>query len=229
MKNPVIIYKNVSELQDRTPTHAFVENTDLVIVKFDEQISVLYGRCLHRGALMSDGSVVGDNLICGLHNWDYRLDTGVSEYNNKEVLNKFGSWIEDGDLYLDTNEVIAFEEIHPQPFNRDIYLGSYADTHPESTEPYTRYITELARNGLSNYGHHGPSAAMGVDRDTLPKWEHIQFLPAQLSKRPLLDDEKVVARACGHDHINKFHFDDLSTFNWDIHKLTGILYAGTNP
>ena len=40
---------------------------------------------------------------------------------------------------------------------------------------------------------------------------------------------KVVARACGHDHINKFHFEDLSTFNWDIHKLTGILYAGTNP
>lgn len=32
---------------------------------------------------------------------------------------------------------------------------------------------------------------MGVDRDTLPKLEDIQFLPAQLSKRPLLDEEEV--------------------------------------
>jgi glutamate synthase domain-containing protein 2 len=32
---------------------------------------------------------------------------------------------------------------------------------------------------------------MGVDRNTLPKWEDIQFLPAQLASRPLLDDEEV--------------------------------------
>ena len=77
------------------PTHARVENTDLVIVKYGDKVSVLYGRCLHRGALMSDGRVEGDNLICGLHNWDYRIDTGVSQYNNKEVLHKFSSRVDD--------------------------------------------------------------------------------------------------------------------------------------
>ena len=51
-------------------------------------VSVLYGRCLHRGALMADGHVEGDNLICGLHDWDYRLDTGVSAYSHHEVLNE---------------------------------------------------------------------------------------------------------------------------------------------
>jgi len=35
---------------------------------------------------------------------------------------------------------------------------------------------------------------MGVDRNTLPKWENIQFLPAQLATRPLLDDEEVHTR-----------------------------------
>ena len=80
---------------------------------------------------------------------------------------------------------------HPQPFNRDEYLGQYADTHPENTEPYTGYIKKLATHGLKKDGHHGPSESMGVDRNTLPKWESIQFLPAQLATRPLLDDEKV--------------------------------------
>ena len=184
------------ELSDRQPEHALVENTDLVIIRFDDQISVLYGRCLHRGAMLSDGHVDDqDNLICGVHQWDYRIDSGVSAYNNEEFLHKFKVVKkEDGAIYIDRADVVAFEEIHPQRFRRDEYLGAYQDTHPEPTEPYTSYIRELARNGLKNYGHHGPSAAMGVDRDTLPKWDDIQFLPAQLHHRPLLDEDDVATK-----------------------------------
>lgn len=72
----ISIFK-VADLQDRKPEHALIANVDLVIVKFDEDISVLYGRCLHRGALMSDGHVRGNSLICGVHNWDYRMDSGI--------------------------------------------------------------------------------------------------------------------------------------------------------
>ncbi|MDN5216569.1 glutamate synthase-related protein [Fulvivirgaceae bacterium BMA12] len=180
-----------SQLEEKIPAHALVENVDLVVIKYGDNFSILYGRCLHRGALLSDGEVVGDNLICGLHQWDYRIDTGVSEYNNDEFLHKFRAAKKDSQIYVDASEVRAYHEKYPQPFDRSQYLGSYADTHPEATEPYTLYIKELAQNGLKNYGHHGPTMAMGVDRNTLPKWEDIQFLPAQLSRRPLLDDEEV--------------------------------------
>ena len=181
----------LNDLIDRTPTHHQVNGLDLVIIRYDENVSVLYGRCLHRGALMADGYIEGDNLICGVHGWDYRIDSGVSEYNNNEVLQKFKSSINEGSVWVDEDEINAFLEEHPQPFNRESYLGQYADTHPENTEPYTSYIKELAVNGLQNFGHHGPSEAMGVDRNTLPKWEDIQFLPAQLASRPLLDEEQV--------------------------------------
>ena len=185
---------SLSELEDRKPFHALVEEIDLVLVKYDENISVLYGRCLHRGALMADGHIEGDNLICGVHAWDYRYDTGVSEYNPKEVLNKFTSYIEDGQVWVDREEILAFKVKNPPAFNRDQYLGAFSDTHPENTEPYTLYIKELAQNGLRNYGHHGPSESMGVDRNSLPKWEDIQFLPAQLATRPLLDEEEVYTK-----------------------------------
>jgi len=179
------------ELEDRTPVPYQINGLDLVIVKYDDQVSVLYGRCLHRGALMADGHISGDNLVCGVHGWDYRYDTGVSEYNNEEALHKFSAEIKNDYIWVDESEIDSFLTEHPQPFDRDQYLGQYADTHPEATEPYTRYIKELARNGLKNHGHHGPSASMGVDRNTLPKWTDIQFLPAQLAKRPLLDEEQV--------------------------------------
>jgi glutamate synthase domain-containing protein 2 len=178
-------------LKEKNPHHHQVNGLDLVLVRYDDQVSVLYGRCLHRGALMADGRIEGQNLICGLHGWDYRYDTGVSAYNNDEALHKFHAEIKEGSVYLDEDEINQYVKDHPQPFNRSSYLGQYADTNPEDTEPYTKYIRELARNGLKNYGHHGPSAAMGVDRNTLPKWEEIQFLPAQLARRPLLDKEEV--------------------------------------
>ncbi len=181
----------ISKLQEKQPTYALVKNTDLVIIKHEQGISVLYGRCHHRGALLADGHIEGKNLICGVHGWDYRYDTGVSEYNNDEYLHKFTHFIEGDSLMIDKNEIIRFEIDHPQPFNRDEYLGTYADTHPEDTEPYTGYIRELAKNQLKKIGHHGFSASMGVDRNTLPKWNDIQFLPAQLSSRPLLDHDDV--------------------------------------
>lgn len=190
LKEPVIVAV-FSELSDRQPKGALVEKVDLVIVRFDDQISVLYGRCLHRGALLADGFIDGHNLICGVHNWDYRFDTGVSEYNNHEVLEKFTAVIHENGIYVDAAEIREFHDHHPQPFKRDEYLGPFADTHPENTEPYSAYIKDLAQNGLKKYGHHGPTAAMGVDRNTLPRWENIQFLPAQLARRPLLDDEPV--------------------------------------
>ncbi len=179
------------QLENRKPTHAQVSKTDLVLIRYEDKVSVLYGRCLHRGALLGDGFVEGDNLICGLHNWDYRIDTGVSEYNNSEVLHKFKEYVVDGKVYIDKKEVEQFEIDTPSPFNEDEYLGKYADTHPEATEPYTGYIKGLAQDGLSKLGHHGATEAMGVDRNTLPKWGNIQMLPAQMAKKPLLDDVPV--------------------------------------
>jgi glutamate synthase domain-containing protein 2/nitrite reductase/ring-hydroxylating ferredoxin subunit len=178
-------------LQDRTPIHALVAGIDLVITRFDDTVSVLYGRCAHRGALMSDGHVEGDDLICGVHGWDYRLDTGISGYNNSETLPKFNAWVDDDQVFVDEDEIAAWAGKHPQPFNRDAYQGAYQDPTGTVDEPHVKLIRKLADEGLSKMGHHGPSAAMGVPRDSLPKWDDLQFVVGQLHKLPLLDDELV--------------------------------------
>ena len=178
-------------LQDRKPVYGLVAGVDLVIIRYDQNVSVLYGRCLHRGALMADGYVEGDNLICGLHKWDYRLDTGVSEYDNSEQLHKFTSWLKGGKVLVDQDEIAAWANEHPQPYQRDDYLGLYADTHGTPDEPYTKLIQGYAKDGLSKTGHHGVVDAMGVPRRELPDWDDIQVLTAQLHRPPLLDDEPV--------------------------------------
>jgi len=183
----------ISELKPLEPSYAMVANVDLVITRFSdkEEVSVLYGRCHHRGALLSDGHISGDDLICGLHNWDYNYKSGVSAYNNEEKLHKFSVWVEDGQVLVDEDEIKSWEKQNPQPYNRSAYQGLYQDVHGAPEEPHSKYIQHLAEHGLSQLGHHGRVDAMGVARQDLPNWEDIQMLTAQLHKVPLLDEAEV--------------------------------------
>jgi glutamate synthase domain-containing protein 2/nitrite reductase/ring-hydroxylating ferredoxin subunit len=190
MKKKIAIY-DWNKLEDRKPAYALLRNTDLVIIRYDDQVSVLFGRCLHRGALLADGYIDGHNLICGVHFWDYRYDTGISEYNNEEVLQKFTAIVENGKVWIDEAEVEEFEQTEPIAIRRDEYLGAYAATHPTPEEPKMDEIHRLAKHGLEKDGHHGPVAAMGVSSELLPKWDDIQILPAQLARQPHLEDVAV--------------------------------------
>ena len=182
---------SLHELPELKPVHALVSGVDLVIVRDGQHVHALYGRCHHRGALLSDGHIDGHNLICGLHGWDYRYDTGISEYNNDEHLHKFAVRVEQGEVFVNEAEVEAFRIAHPQPFDRDAYQGMFADVHGDPAEPHVALIRQLADSGLEKTGHHGPTVAMGVERGKLPSWDDLQFVTAQLHRLPLLDEEPV--------------------------------------
>jgi glutamate synthase domain-containing protein 2/nitrite reductase/ring-hydroxylating ferredoxin subunit len=182
-----------ADLEPVKPAYALVGDVDLVVVRWEgqEQVSVLYGRCAHRGALMADGRIEGGNIVCGLHDWDYCYKSGISSYNPAERLHRFNSWVEDGQVWVDEDEILAWTEVNPQPYDREAYQGLYKDHHGGPEEPHYQYIQHLAEHGLSRVGHHGRVGAMGVSRDRLPIWEDIQILTAQLHKVPLLDEHPV--------------------------------------
>ncbi|MFO8045575.1 MAG: glutamate synthase-related protein [Halomonas sp.] len=73
-----------------------------------------------------------------------------------------------------------------------------ADRMPEAKataqEPTVAFIHQLAREGLAGVGRHGPISAMGVPRHTLPEWDDLQLMVAQLASQPLLDDAEVATR-----------------------------------
>ncbi len=165
---------------------------------------------------MTDGTVDGDNLLCGLHGWDYRIDTGVSAYNNAEALTKFSSVLVDDEVLVDRNEVVGYLMRHPQPFDPDVYQGYYRDPHATPEEPYVQLIHELAANGLTKTGHHGPVTAMGVPRQELPSWDSLQFVTAQLDRLPLLDDEPVATEVCIGPNADRPLWLDIPIFVTDM-------------
>ena len=62
---------------------------------------------------------------------------------------------------------------------------------PTPEEPTVAFIHQLAREGLSKVGHHGPMTSMGVPRKDLPHWDDLQIMAAQMATKPLLDDVAV--------------------------------------
>lgn len=58
-------------------------------------------------------------------------------------------------------------------------------------EPTVEFIHQLAREGLSKMGHHGPMTSMGVPRHLLPHWDDIQVMTAQMATKPLLEEVTV--------------------------------------
>jgi glutamate synthase domain-containing protein 2/CDGSH-type Zn-finger protein len=75
------------------------------------------------------------------------------------------------------------------PRTPNVKAGIQAE--PTAEEPTVAYIHELAKNGLSKFGHHGPMGAMGVPRSELPHWDDIQMLAAQFANKPLMEDVSV--------------------------------------
>ena len=83
-------------------------------------------------------------------------------------------------------------------------------------EPHVEFIHQLAREGLSKLGHHGPMTAMGVPRDKLPKWDDIQILTAQLATQPLMDDHPVNSTLTIGPRANKPLHLDIPMFVSDM-------------
>ncbi|MCC5843739.1 MAG: CDGSH iron-sulfur domain-containing protein [Verrucomicrobia bacterium] len=58
-------------------------------------------------------------------------------------------------------------------------------------EPTVEFIHQLAREGLTKVGHHGPMTSMGVPRHKLPHWDDLQIMVAQMAVKPLMEDVPV--------------------------------------
>lgn len=69
---------------------------------------------------------------------------------------------------------------------------------------------------------------IATQKDHLRKRLEIDQSAGRLTNFLLATNEliKVIARACGYDDIRKFNPEDLTTFQYEMHRLTGVHYGG---
>ncbi len=90
-----------------------------------------------------------------------------------------------------THKKFSPQQVGKEGPSIEVILDAMPIASPTIEEPTVAYIHELANNGLSKVGHHGPMTSMGVPRHLLPHWDDIQVMVAQMATKPLLEDQPV--------------------------------------
>ncbi|WP_020408702.1 glutamate synthase-related protein [Hahella ganghwensis] len=111
---------------------------------------------------------------------------------------------EDGEAYLcackhtgnapycdGTHKQFSAEEVGKPGPGKVATSDGPPEASPTPEEPTVALIHEMARDGLSKMGHHGPMTSMGVPRHALPHWDEIQIMAAQMATQPLMEDIEV--------------------------------------
>ena len=88
-----------------------------------------------------------------------------------------------------THTQFSNDEVGTQGNNIDIKTTTSSTTAKATIEePTVEFIHELAKNGLTKVGSHGPMTSMGVPRYLLPHWDDIQLMVAQMATQPLFEN-----------------------------------------
>ena len=82
-----------------------------------------------------------------------------------------------------------------------------------------------------------PAYALGGNIDLATQKEHLRARLVIERSAERLDSflkatvelMQILARACGHTHLQGFELRDLTTWKRDIAELTGVRYAGVAP
>ncbi|MFQ5616202.1 MAG: glutamate synthase-related protein [Anaerolineales bacterium] len=154
-----------------------VNNVDNVMVNHEGEFYTLNNRCPHRGGQLGDGHLQGSDLICPLHGWDFDVRTGISRYNHLDSVPTYPVTVINGHTYLNKSDTPM------EPKEYDMYLAKWARPFDDK-EKSMNYIHYLAR------GKGKKLEAMGTNMP-VPGFDSLLFLPGQIARLPLLDDESV--------------------------------------
>mgnify|MGYP001000204728 CR=1 FL=1 len=67
------------EMKGPGPHAASADGIDLVVLRTKDGLKAFEGRCPHQGALLGEGELDGDALVCRNHRWRFSIDGGKRE------------------------------------------------------------------------------------------------------------------------------------------------------
>ncbi len=177
MEKNLVHVANAGEIPSGSVKIVTVNNVDVALVNYEGRFYALNNRCPHRGGQLGDGKLVGADLICPLHGWDFDVRTGISRYNTIDRVECYPVMVEDGSVYLDS------EDVPVEPKEADDYLSKWRRPF-DDREQSMNYVHYLAR------GKGKKLEAMRTG-ESVSGFESLTFLPGQIANLPLLDDEPV--------------------------------------
>lgn len=93
---------SLSQLQAEGPYALSANELDVVLVRTPAGLRAFEGRCPHRGALLAEGELEGDWLVCRNHGWRFSTESGKRE-GGPQCLASFPVIERDGTIFVDVS------------------------------------------------------------------------------------------------------------------------------
>ena len=175
----------LDDIDDGRGRALVVRGTDVAIIRDGDEVYALGGTCPHRAGPIAEGKVVNGTIVCPMHLWDFDLLTGVSRYNPADRLPAYFARVRDGRVEIDTDSVPM------GPGRPDVYLGPWIRRGARDRGmDVVHALAEGQRAKVAAMGSRRMEASRGAG-SRYPSLDDLTFLPAQLARIPLLDDEPV--------------------------------------
>jgi cytochrome P450/nitrite reductase/ring-hydroxylating ferredoxin subunit len=99
--SPIRVCKLI-DLRGAEPLAVSANGVDVVLARTQAGLRAFEGRCPHQGALLGEGEIVGDALVCRNHRWRFSVDTGERQ-GGPQCLASYPVVERDGDVFIDVS------------------------------------------------------------------------------------------------------------------------------
>jgi len=90
----------LDELPDYSGKRFYINDTDIAVFKYKEEVYAVNNVCPHqRAALMYDGFIENEHVVCPVHGWMFSLDTGRTPTGCGKI-DIYETRISDNDVYI---------------------------------------------------------------------------------------------------------------------------------
>ena len=100
--DPFVHAANSRDLVGPGPFAVSASGVDVALVRTGAGWRAFQGRCPHQGALLGEGEIEGDRLVCRNHRWRFSLNSGRRD-GGPECLASCPAAERDGAIFIDVS------------------------------------------------------------------------------------------------------------------------------
>jgi nitrite reductase/ring-hydroxylating ferredoxin subunit len=100
--DPFVRAANSRDLVGHGPFAVSADGVDVALVRTGAGWRAFQGRCPHQGALLGEGEIEGDKLVCRNHRWRFSLESGQRD-GGAECLASCPAVERDGAIFVDVS------------------------------------------------------------------------------------------------------------------------------
>ncbi|MCB1190307.1 MAG: cytochrome P450 [Leptospiraceae bacterium] len=114
MASELLKIANISDVLEGQVLAINVEGVDLILLQESGIFYIFQGLCPHKNATLATGTLIGKNLKCSLHGWEYDISSGKKVGTDNICLTSFPYEIKGEEIFIISHSLQKWRDLQTQ-------------------------------------------------------------------------------------------------------------------